>query len=132
MDQWYQSGLLLVILNACPQRGQGTKNWVSSLFLLRKKALTHPSDLSWWEKIKTTGNEIPSKCFSRERDQAVPKFTNILHTLHTNLVLKYCGGLHRYIQAEMEFLDISSLGAAYRYAVKNRAEDQTKDAAIWA
>jgi hypothetical protein len=33
-------------------------------------------------------------------------------------VLKYRGGLHRYIQAEMEFLDISSLGAAYRYVVK--------------
>jgi hypothetical protein len=33
-------------------------------------------------------------------------------------VLKYRGGLHRYIQAEMEFLDISSFGAAYRYAVK--------------
>jgi hypothetical protein len=36
LDQWYQSGLLLVVLNACPQRGQGTKNWVSSLFLLKK------------------------------------------------------------------------------------------------
>jgi hypothetical protein len=33
-------------------------------------------------------------------------------------VLKYRGGLHRYIQAEMEFLDISSLGMAYRYVVK--------------
>jgi hypothetical protein len=32
----------------------------------------------------------------------------------------------------MEFLDISSLGAAYRYACQNRAEAQTKDAAIWA
>ena len=26
--------------------------------------------------------------------------------------------LHRYIQTEMEFLDISSLGEAYRYVVK--------------
>jgi hypothetical protein len=33
-------------------------------------------------------------------------------------VLKYHGGLHRYIQTEMEFLDISSLGVAYRYVVK--------------
>jgi hypothetical protein len=33
-------------------------------------------------------------------------------------VLKYRGALHRYIQTEMEFLDISSLGAAYRYSVK--------------
>jgi hypothetical protein len=63
----------------------------------------------------------------QERDQAVPEFTNIFHTLHTklvikyyerHLVLKYHSFLHRYIQAEMEFLDISSLGVAYRYAVK--------------
>jgi hypothetical protein len=56
----------------------------------------------------------------QERDQAVPEFTNIFHTLRTklgikyserHLVLKYRGGLHRYIQAEMDFLDISSLGA---------------------
>jgi hypothetical protein len=33
-------------------------------------------------------------------------------------VLKYCNFLHRYIQEEMEFLDISSLGVAYRYAAK--------------
>jgi hypothetical protein len=63
----------------------------------------------------------------QERDQAVPDFTNIFHTLRTklgikdserHLVLKYHGALHRYIQTEMEFLDISSLGAAYRYVVK--------------
>ena len=63
----------------------------------------------------------------KERDQEVSKFTNIFHTLHTNmdvrdskrnLVLKYHGFLHKYIQTKMEFLDISSLGATYRYAVK--------------
>jgi hypothetical protein len=63
----------------------------------------------------------------QERDQAVPDFTNIFHTLHTklgikdperHLVLKYRGALHRYIQTEVEFLDISSLGAAYRFAIK--------------
>jgi hypothetical protein len=63
----------------------------------------------------------------QERDQAVPDFTNIFHTLCTkmgikdserHLVLKYHGALHRYIQTEMEFLDISSLGTAYRYAIK--------------
>jgi hypothetical protein len=57
----------------------------------------------------------------------VPEFTNIFHTLRTNLgikyyerhsVLKYHGVLHRYIHAEMEFLDILSLGTAYRYAIK--------------
>ena len=63
----------------------------------------------------------------QERDQAVPDFTNMFHTLRTklgikdserHLVLKYGGALHRYIQTEMEFLDISSLGAAYRYAIR--------------
>ena len=63
----------------------------------------------------------------QERDQAVPEFTNVFHTLRTklgikdserHLALKYRGCLHKYIQTEMEFLDISSLGAAYRYAVK--------------
>jgi hypothetical protein len=63
----------------------------------------------------------------KERDQVVPDFTNIFHTLRTKLgikdseriqVLKYRSALHRYIQAEMEFMDISSLGMAYRYAIK--------------
>ena len=35
-----------------------------------------------------------------------------------HLVLKYRGALHKYIQTEMDFLDILSLGASYRYAVK--------------
>jgi hypothetical protein len=35
-----------------------------------------------------------------------------------HLVLKCCGALHRYIQTEMDFLDISSLSIAYRYVVK--------------
>jgi hypothetical protein len=63
----------------------------------------------------------------QERGQEVRKFSNTFHTLRTklgikdserNLVLKYRGALHRYIQTEMDFLDISSLGAAYRYVVK--------------
>jgi hypothetical protein len=63
----------------------------------------------------------------QERGQVVPDFTNTFHTLCTklgikdseqHLVLKYRGALHRYIQTEMDFLDISSLGAAYRYVVK--------------
>jgi hypothetical protein len=57
----------------------------------------------------------------------VLEFTNTFNTLRTklgirdskrHLVLKYCGGLHRYIQIEMKFSDISSLGASYRYVVK--------------
>jgi hypothetical protein len=63
----------------------------------------------------------------QERGQEVPEFTNTFHTLRTklgikdserHLVLKYRGALHRYIQTEMDFLDISSLGVAYRYVVK--------------
>jgi hypothetical protein len=63
----------------------------------------------------------------QERGQAVPGFTNTFHTLHTkmgikdserHLVLKYRWALQRYIQTEMNFLDISSLGSAYRYDVK--------------
>ena len=63
----------------------------------------------------------------KEKGQAVPEFTNTFHTLHTklgikdserHLVLKYHGVLYRYIQTEIDFLNISSLGAAYRYAVK--------------
>jgi hypothetical protein len=63
----------------------------------------------------------------QDRGQAVPEFTNTFHTLRTklgikdserHLVLKYRGALHRYIQTEMDFLDISSLDVAYRYAVK--------------
>jgi len=57
----------------------------------------------------------------------MPEFTNIFHTLRTqlgiknseqHLVLKYRGFLHRYIQDKMEILGVSSLGAAYRYTVK--------------
>lgn len=49
------------------------------------------------------------------------------HTPHTNLgikgseqhlVLKYHRYLHKYIQEEMEFLDISSVGETHRYVAK--------------
>jgi hypothetical protein len=44
------------------------------------------------------------------------------------LVLKYREALNRYIQTEMDFLDISSLGAAYQYGVKivQKFKDQIK------
>ena len=63
----------------------------------------------------------------QKQDQIVSEFTNTFHTLCTKLgikdyeqhfVLKYGSALHRYIQTEMEFLDISSLRVAYRYAIK--------------
>ena len=55
------------------------------------------------------------------------ELTNLFHTLRTklgikdserHLVLKYRGCLHKHIQKEMEFLDITSLGTTYRYATK--------------
>ncbi len=57
----------------------------------------------------------------------MPEITNIFHTLRTklgikdskqHLVLKYRGYLDKYIQEEIEFLNISSLSKAYRYAIK--------------
>jgi hypothetical protein len=61
------------------------------------------------------------------RSQTMSKFTNTIHTLHTklgikdserHLVMKYHEDIHKYIQNEMEFLDISSLEVAYQYVVK--------------
>jgi hypothetical protein len=57
----------------------------------------------------------------------VHELTNMFHTLRTklgikysekHLVLNYRSCLHRYIQEEMEFLDISLLATTYRYAAK--------------
>ena len=67
----------------------------------------------------------------KKSDQDVNKLTNLFHTLRTklgikdskkHLVLKYRNFPHRYIQEEMEFLDISSLGATYQYATKIEQE----------
>jgi hypothetical protein len=64
---------------------------------------------------------------SQDRGQEVLEFTNTFHTWCTRLsikyskqylVLKYHGALHKHIQTEMDFLDISSLGVSYRYVVK--------------
>eukprot|EP00253_Pinus_taeda_P029875 PITA_29875 len=74
-----------------------------------------------------TGGKPTASRRMKGRDQDVPEFTKIFHTLRTqldikdserHLVLKYHGCLHRYIQEEMEFLNISSLGTTYRYTVK--------------
>ena len=76
----------------------------------------------------------------QERDQDVHELTNLFHTLCTklgikdsekNLVLKYRSCLQIYIQEEMEFLDISSLGTAYRYAAKIEQKIQTEKARLW-
>ena len=63
----------------------------------------------------------------QQRDQDVHELTNLFYTLRTklgikdserNLVLKYRGYLHKHIQEEMDFLDITSLGTTYHYAAK--------------
>ena len=63
----------------------------------------------------------------KQRDQDVHELTNLFHTLwtmlgikysETNFVLKYNSYLHWYIQEEMEFLDITSLGRTYEYDTK--------------
>ena len=63
----------------------------------------------------------------QQRDQDVHELTNLFHTLCTkldikdlerHLMLKYHDCLHKHIQEEMEFLEITSLGTAYRYAAK--------------
>ena len=63
----------------------------------------------------------------QQMDQDVHELTNLFHSLRTmlgikylekHLMLNYNGCLHRYIQEEMEFLDISLLGTTYRYAAK--------------
>jgi hypothetical protein len=97
--------------------------------------LVSPTWDSFWDTIKEQYYHVGSykdkdtrwTTLCQERDQTVPDFTNIFHTLRTKLgikdserhmVLKYHSCLHRYIQIEMEFLDIASLGTAYRYVVK--------------
>jgi len=78
--------------------------------------------------LRSYDNKYIKWTMLRQRcDQDVLEFTNVFHTLRTklgikdsdkHLVLKYHGCLHKYIQEEMEFLDISLLSMAYRYAVK--------------
>ena len=76
----------------------------------------------------------------QQRDQDVHEMTNLFHTLCTkfgikysekNLVLKYRNCLHRYIQEEMEFLDISLLGTTYWYAAKIEQKFKQKKARLW-
>ena len=66
----------------------------------------------------------------QERDQAVPEFTNVFHTLRTklgikdserHLGLKYRGCLHKYIQTEMEFFGHLVIGSCLSICYQNRA-----------
>jgi hypothetical protein len=128
--------ITFALLKAIPH----VKDWWENL--CEQKEIEEPSlfiDTVTWESFRDAIKEqyYPFGSYDdlytkwttlqQERDQAVPEFRNNFHTLCTKLgikdserymVLKYCEGLHRYIKDEMEFLDISCLGAAYRYAVK--------------
>lgn len=63
----------------------------------------------------------------KKNDQTIQHYTNKFHALLTKLgihdsekhrVLKYRSELHRYIQTKMYFLNIETLGIAYKYATK--------------
>jgi hypothetical protein len=116
------------------------KNWWDTYF--EKRAMEEsaifvvaPTWYSFWDAIKEQyyGVGIREDQYTRwttlhqERDQTVPCFTNIFHTLHTklgikdserHLELKYRDCVHRYIQTKIKFLDIASLSTTYRYAIK--------------
>jgi hypothetical protein len=49
---------------------------------------------------------------------SIPCIPRWVSMILRKIVLKYHGVWHRYIHIEMEFMDISSLGVAYRYVVK--------------
>jgi hypothetical protein len=79
----------------------------------------------YWEQSSTEESGIygadPTWDFFVDavKEQYYPVGTKLgIKDSERHLVLKYRGALHRYIQTEMGFLDISSLNAAYRYAVK--------------
>jgi hypothetical protein len=98
MDQWYQSGLILILLNSCPRRGQGTKNWVSSLFPLRKKIISCPRDLSWSGEKKYDGTRDPFKMLLKEsltqqRNDMMDIFVQILQWLPTGNTSSSSGGV---------------------------------------
>eukprot|EP00253_Pinus_taeda_P027104 PITA_27104 len=87
-----------------------------------------PSSFDAYYPVKSYEDEyIKWTTLQQGRDQDVPEFINLFHTLHTklgikdsekHLILKYRGCLHKYIQEEIEFFNISSLGTTNRYAVK--------------
>eukprot|EP00253_Pinus_taeda_P024887 PITA_24887 len=98
---------------------------------------------SFWDAIKEQYYPIGSyedeyikwTTLRQGRDQDVPEFTNIFHTLRAKLgikdseqhfILKYHGCLHKYIQEKIQFLNIPSLSAAYRFAIKVKQKFKQK------
>ena len=94
-----------------------------------------PTWNSFWDGIKEQYYPVGSyedkyiQCtmLQQKWDQNVHELMNLFHTLcimlgikylEKHLVLKYCSFFHRYIQEEMDFLDITSLGVAYQYVAK--------------
>jgi hypothetical protein len=63
----------------------------------------------------------------QRKDQIMLEYNNAFHTMgiklgiwdsEWHLVLKYHDILHKHIKIEMEFLNISSVGSSYYYAIK--------------
>jgi hypothetical protein len=75
-------------LNACPQRGQSTKSWVSSLFLLRTKSLTHPSrplmvGEKKYDRIGDPFKMLLEESLTQQRNEMMDSFAQILRQLPT-------------------------------------------------
>ena len=97
----------------------------------------HPLGIPQWDAIKERYYPIRNYDYIymkwttmwQGRGLDVPSFTNIYHTLHMklhikaskwHLVLKFSGCIHKYIQYEMEFLDISSLALLINMLSRSR------------
>jgi hypothetical protein len=81
----------------------------------------------WPRKLKTAKNsklpKLPENCFEPVGKGGWPLISTWITKLgikdfKQHIVMKYRGDLHRYIQNEMDFLNISLLGVAYRYVFK--------------
>jgi len=128
--------IIFTLLKAAPH----VKDWWETYYKQKDESTgslfsAAPTWDSFWDAIKEQYYPIESyedqytkwTTLLQGRDQDVPKFTDIFHTLCTKLgikdseqylVLKYHGYLHKYIQKEIEFLNLPSLSTAYQYAVK--------------
>jgi hypothetical protein len=88
--------------------------WVNEKFIDKIKLKTENN-----QSINLFKNHNQTLCRQKEANNKI-FFSKLVFQISTKRYeyLDTNRALHRYIQTEMEFLDISSLGVAYRYAVK--------------
>eukprot|EP00253_Pinus_taeda_P014225 PITA_14225 len=132
----FKEKIVFALLKAAPH----VKDWWETYYEQKDETKgslfsAAPTWNSFWDAIKEQYYPVGSyedeyirwTTLRQGRDQDVPDFTNLFHTLRTklgikdskqHLKLKYHSCLYKYIQEEMEFLNISPLSIAYRYAVK--------------